>query len=337
MCPGRPVEHENRRTTRKISGLLSRPRAASAGPATCWCPRWDPSVLFTPAGMNQFKDHFLGKVQARVHPGHDLPEVPAHRRHRQRRPHRLPPHVFRDAGQLQLRRLLQARGDQLGLGVSHRQEVAGPRSARPAHRHRLSRRRRGGRHLGSRHQAAAGPHRADGRGRQLLAGQRARAKGPDGVCGPCSEIYFHPGTASDVEIWNLVFTQFNRVGDAARTTCARCPARTSTPAWAWSGPPPVLQGVPTNYHIDILRPIVLAAAEVCGVKYDPAKRQRPPAAAHHRPRPGLHVRRPRKRLSRPEQGEVRRQAAAAAGRARRPPDGPPRAVPVSSSCRSWPR
>ncbi|MCA9205322.1 MAG: alanine--tRNA ligase, partial [Planctomycetales bacterium] len=31
----------------------------------------------------------------------------------------------------------------------------------------------------------------------------------------------------------------------------------------------VLQGVETNYHIDILRPIVEAAAEVCGVKYEP--------------------------------------------------------------------
>ncbi len=30
----------------------------------------------------------------------------------------------------------------------------------------------------------------------------------------------------------------------------------------------MLQGVETNYHIDILRPIVEAAAEVCGVKYE---------------------------------------------------------------------
>ena len=64
-------------------------------------------------------------VQARVHgpgrpelhPRHDLPEVPPHRRHRERRQDRLPRDVLRDAGQLQLRRLLQARGDPLGLGV----------------------------------------------------------------------------------------------------------------------------------------------------------------------------------------------------------------------------
>ena len=31
----------------------------------------------------------------------------------------------------------------------------------------------------------------------------------------------------------------------------------------------VLQGVDTNYHIDILRPIVEAAAEVCAVDYEP--------------------------------------------------------------------
>ncbi len=42
----------------------------------------------------------------------------------------------------------------------------------------------------------------------------APSQGPDGVCGPCSEIYYlTPGAPAPVEIWNLVFTQFNRLGN----------------------------------------------------------------------------------------------------------------------------
>ena len=40
----------------------------------------------------------------------------------------------------------------------------------------------------------------------------APTHGPNGVCGPCSEIFYHGDGPKEVEIWNLVFTQFNRVG-----------------------------------------------------------------------------------------------------------------------------
>ena len=40
----------------------------------------------------------------------------------------------------------------------------------------------------------------------------APTHGPNGVCGPCSEIFYHGAGSKEVEIWNLVFTQFNRVG-----------------------------------------------------------------------------------------------------------------------------
>ena len=40
----------------------------------------------------------------------------------------------------------------------------------------------------------------------------APTHGPNGVCGPCSEIFYHGAGPKEVEIWNLVFTQFNRIG-----------------------------------------------------------------------------------------------------------------------------
>ncbi|MCA9248909.1 MAG: alanine--tRNA ligase, partial [Planctomycetales bacterium] len=95
----------------------------------------------------------------------------------------------------------------------------------------------------------------------------APSQGPDGVCGPCSEIYYHPQNGKAVEIWNLVFTQFNRVGDPPDNLRA-LPSKNIDTGMGLERTAATLQGVPTNYHIDNLFPLVLAAADVCGVKYE---------------------------------------------------------------------
>ena len=69
--------------------------------------------------------------------------------------------------------------------------------------------------------------------------------GETGPCGPCSEIYFdkgdaygapggpaHGGSERFVEIWNLVFMQFNRAADG---TLHDLPRRASTRGPGWSG------------------------------------------------------------------------------------------------------
>ena len=73
--------------------------------------------------------------------------------------------------------------------------------------------------------------------------------GDTGPCGPCTEIFYDhgpdiaggpPGSPDEdgdryIEIWNNVFMQFNR-DDAG--TMHRCPSRASTPAWGSSASPP---------------------------------------------------------------------------------------------------
>lgn len=96
----------------------------------------------------------------------------------------------------------------------------------------------------------------------------APSQGPDGVCGPCSEIYYlTPGATAPVEIWNLVFTQFNRVG-CPPDNLHPLPKKNIDTGMGLERTASVLQGVLSNFEIDILRPLCVAAGEVVGTKYE---------------------------------------------------------------------
>ncbi len=95
----------------------------------------------------------------------------------------------------------------------------------------------------------------------------APTHGPDGVCGPCSEIFYHGDGIEEVEIWNLVFTQFNRVGPGQLEPL---PAKNIDTGMGLERLAAVMQKVPTNFEIDIFRPLVAASAEHLGLPYHPA-------------------------------------------------------------------
>jgi len=96
----------------------------------------------------------------------------------------------------------------------------------------------------------------------------APSKGPDGPCGPCSEIFFDNGKdkgcrkdncspACDcgrfVEFWNLVFTQFNRVGE---NKLEPLPQKNIDTGMGLERMASILQQKTSNFEIDILYPAV---------------------------------------------------------------------------------
>ena len=104
------------------------------------------------------------------------------------------------------------------------------------------------------------------------------AMGDTGPCGPCSEIFYDMGPAASeeghadcafpcdcgryVEIWNLVFMQFNR--DASRTLTP-LPKPCVDTGMGLERVAAVLQGVISNYDTDLFVPLLDRAAELIGV------------------------------------------------------------------------
>ena len=103
--------------------------------------------------------------------------------------------------------------------------------------------------------------------------------GDVGPCGPCSEIFYDhgpsipggpPGSADAegdrfVEIWNLVFTQFDQLATSERVPLPRPSVDTGMGLERIAA---VLQGKHDNYDIDLFRALILASAEASGLAAD---------------------------------------------------------------------
>ena len=103
------------------------------------------------------------------------------------------------------------------------------------------------------------------------------AMGDTGPCGPCSEIFFDhgpeipggpPGSKDEdgdryVEIWNLVFMQFERSADGMMTPLPKPSVDTGMGLERAAA---VMQGVHSNYDIDLFRNLIRAAGEATRTK-----------------------------------------------------------------------
>ena len=108
--------------------------------------------------------------------------------------------------------------------------------------------------------------------------------GDTGPCGPCSEIFYYLGDEPDdpemnsahwvngpgdttVEIWNLVFMQYNRSkNDDGSFTLTPLPAPSVDTGMGLERMTTVMQNVKSNYETDLLKPIVEFTAGLASVK-----------------------------------------------------------------------
>jgi len=110
--------------------------------------------------------------------------------------------------------------------------------------------------------------------------------GDVGPCGPCSEIHVDIRTDKDkliipgkdlvnkdhpevIEIWNLVFIQFNRKNNGS---LENLPSKHIDTGMGFERLCMVLQGVKSNYDTDVFTPLINELENICDVKYGDSKK-----------------------------------------------------------------
>ena len=105
------------------------------------------------------------------------------------------------------------------------------------------------------------------------------AMGDTGPCGPCSEIFYDhgpnieggpPGTPEEdgdryIEIWNLVFMQYDRNADGELVPLPKPSVDTGMGLERIAA---IMQGVHSNYQVDVFANLIEATAKTLGVKND---------------------------------------------------------------------
>ncbi|MDL2400564.1 alanine--tRNA ligase [Rhizobium mayense] len=118
------------------------------------------------------------------------------------------------------------------------------------------------------------------------------AMGDTGPCGPCSEIFYDhgeqiwggpPGSPEEdgdrfIEIWNLVFMQFEQITKEERVDLPRPSIDTGMGLERVAA---VLQGKHDNYDIDLFRALIEASEEATGVKAEGERRASHRVIADH--------------------------------------------------------